>query len=171
MPAIRVVLFRHLHPLPAPYRANAGIDGLQVRLKCQIRSTSPAILRGDRPMIASRPLCLQLFGAFVFLAAAWAAALAQTPEETKPGAPPAAKGEAAPKPAGDAAKTTKNPPKDQEGKTAKPAKPSAPSGWASETEARAHCKGTVVWVDKDHFNHYRGSREFGRKPGNFACEG
>jgi hypothetical protein len=42
--------------------------------------------------------------------------------------------------------------------------------YGSEAEAKAHCKGEVVWVDKDHFNHYAGSREYGRKPGAFACE-
>ena len=42
--------------------------------------------------------------------------------------------------------------------------------YGSEAEARAHCKGDVVWVDKDNFNHYAGSREYGRKPGAFACE-
>jgi hypothetical protein len=42
--------------------------------------------------------------------------------------------------------------------------------YGSEAEARAHCKGEVVWVDKDNFNHYAGSREYGRKPGAFACE-
>ena len=40
----------------------------------------------------------------------------------------------------------------------------------SEADAKAHCKGTVVWVDSDHFNHYAGSREYGREPGAFACE-
>ena len=42
--------------------------------------------------------------------------------------------------------------------------------YGSEAEAKAHCKGAVVWVDKDNFNHYVGSREYGRKPGAFACE-
>ncbi len=42
--------------------------------------------------------------------------------------------------------------------------------FGSEAEAKAHCKGEVVWVDQDHFNHYAGSREYGRKPGAFACE-
>ena len=42
--------------------------------------------------------------------------------------------------------------------------------YGSEAEAKAHCKGEVVWVDQDHFNHYAGSREYGRKPGAFACE-
>ena len=45
-----------------------------------------------------------------------------------------------------------------------------PGHYATEGEARARCRGTVVWVDKDNFNHYAGSREYGRKPGAFACE-
>jgi hypothetical protein len=52
----------------------------------------------------------------------------------------------------------------------KPAKPAGPAGYATEAEARAHCKGEVVWVDKDHFYHYAGSREYGKKPGAFTCE-
>lgn len=52
----------------------------------------------------------------------------------------------------------------------KTAKPAGPAGYATEADARAHCKGGVVWVDQDHFNHYPGSREYGRKPGAFACE-
>ncbi len=45
-----------------------------------------------------------------------------------------------------------------------------PGHYATEAEARAHCHGTIVWVDKDHFNHYAGSREYGRQPGSFTCE-
>jgi len=45
-----------------------------------------------------------------------------------------------------------------------------PGHYGTEAEARARCRGTVVWVDKDNFNHYAGSREYGRKPGAFACE-
>jgi hypothetical protein len=96
-----------------------------------------------------------LFAAALAMTASIAAA--QTAADTK--SPPA--GGSAAKPAS----------KDQTGeKTAKPAKPAAPAGWATEAEARAHCRGTVIWVDKDHFNHYAGSREYGRKPGSFACE-
>ena len=40
----------------------------------------------------------------------------------------------------------------------------------SEAEAKAHCKGDVVWIDRDHFNHYAGSREYGKQPGVFACD-
>ena len=42
--------------------------------------------------------------------------------------------------------------------------------YATEAEAKARCKGTVIWIDKDKFNHYEGSREWGKKPGAFACE-
>jgi hypothetical protein len=42
-------------------------------------------------------------------------------------------------------------------------------GFASESEARSKCGSGVVWVGGDHFNHYPGSREYGKKPGYFAC--
>ncbi len=45
-----------------------------------------------------------------------------------------------------------------------------PSHFGTEGEASAHCHSTVVWVDTNHFNHYAGSREYGRKPGYFTCE-
>ncbi len=101
---------------------------------------------------------LRLLGAASILVMAASAAMAQSGPESQPaGAPPAAAK------AGEKAKA--------DGKTAsKPAKPAAPSGFATESEARAHCHGTVVWIDSDHFNHYAGSREYGRKPGAFACE-
>jgi hypothetical protein len=99
----------------------------------------------------------RLAGAAAALALTVSIAAAQTAPDTK--SPPAA--EKAQKPAA----------KDQAGeKTAKPAKPAAAAGWATEAEAKTHCRGTVIWVDKDHFNHYAGSREYGRKPGSFACE-
>ena len=70
---------------------------------------------------------------------------------------------------------TKSPPSDgsahkSAGKDQAGEKRGKSAGWATEGEAKAHCRGTIVWVDKDHFNHYAGSREYGRKPGNFACE-
>ena len=96
-----------------------------------------------------------LFGVASILVLAASAAMAQT--EGKPQAP--AKAETA-------AKTG-----EKSGAGAKkPAKPAGPAGYATEAEARAHCKGDVVWVDKDHFQHYPGSREYGRKPGAFTCE-
>jgi hypothetical protein len=98
---------------------------------------------------------LMLFGVASILVLAAPAAMAQP--EGKPQAP--AKAETA-------AKTG-----EKSGAGAKkPAKPAGPAGYATEAEARAHCKGDVVWVDKDHFNHYAGSREYGRKPGAFTCE-
>ena len=43
--------------------------------------------------------------------------------------------------------------------------------YATMAAAQAHCGGkTVVWVDKDNFHHYAGSREYGSKPGAFICE-
>jgi hypothetical protein len=98
-----------------------------------------------------------LFAAAAALGLTVSIAAAQTAPEAK--SPPA--GGSVQKPAS----------KDQAGaKTAKPAKAASPAGWTTEAEARAHCRGTVIWVDKDHFNHYAGSREYGRKPGTFACE-
>ncbi|MGO9984041.1 MAG: hypothetical protein ACLPIX_07505 [Rhodomicrobium sp.] len=103
---------------------------------------------------------LKLFGAASILVFAASAAIAQTGPEAPAGTPPAKSDTpAAPKPAG----------KPAAAKTAKP-KPAGPSGYATESEAKAHCRGTVVWVDSDHFNHYAGSREWGKKPGAFQCE-
>jgi len=42
--------------------------------------------------------------------------------------------------------------------------------YSTEGEARAHCRGEVVWIDQHNFNHYKGSREWGQKPGAFGCE-
>ncbi len=98
---------------------------------------------------------LMLFGVASILVLAAPAAMAQT--EGKPQAP--AKAETAPKTGEKSGAGAK-----------KPAKPAGPAGYATEAEARAHCKGDVVWVDKDHFNHYPGSREYGHKPGAFTCE-
>jgi hypothetical protein len=42
--------------------------------------------------------------------------------------------------------------------------------YATEAEAKARCHGAVVWVDGHNFNHYEGTREYGKKPGAFACE-
>ncbi len=98
---------------------------------------------------------LKLFGVASVLVLAASAAIAQTDSnaQSAPKAQSAAK-------AGEKANAG---PK-------KPAKPAGPAGYATEAEARAHCKGEVVWVDKDHFNHYSGSREYGRKPGAYTCE-
>jgi hypothetical protein len=46
-----------------------------------------------------------------------------------------------------------------------------PKGFATEAAAEAGCKGaTVIWAGGDGMNHYKGSREYGKKPGTFACE-
>jgi hypothetical protein len=42
--------------------------------------------------------------------------------------------------------------------------------YATEAEAKAHCPSGVVWIDKNNFNHWPGSREYGRQPGSFGCE-
>jgi hypothetical protein len=97
---------------------------------------------------------LRLFGVASVLALAASAAVAQTD----------ASAPSAPKPQG----TAKSAGKADAG-AKKPAKPAGPAGYATEPEARAHCKGEVVWVDKDHFYHYSGSREYGRKPGAYVC--
>ena len=44
-----------------------------------------------------------------------------------------------------------------------------PGHYGTEAEASAKCQGEVVWADQNNFNHYRGSREFGVKPGSFVC--
>ncbi len=103
---------------------------------------------------------LRLLGVASVLALAATAAMAQTEEKAPAPAKPSA-----------AAKTGDTKTGEKSGAAAKkPAKPAGPAGYASEAEARAHCKGEVVWVDKDHFYHYAGSREYGRKPGAFTCE-
>jgi hypothetical protein len=107
---------------------------------------------------------LKLLGVASVLALAATAAMAQS-EEIAPA--PAKHGTAAK--TGDAKAGEKT--GEKSGAAAKkPARPAGPAGYASEAEARAHCKGEVVWVDKDHFYHYPGSREYGRKPGAFTCE-
>jgi hypothetical protein len=98
---------------------------------------------------------LRLFGVASILVLAASAAMAQTDEKAQSAAKPEA-----------AAKSGEKP----EAGAKKPAKPAGPAGYATEAEARTHCKGDVVWVDKDHFSHYPGSREYGRKPGAFTCE-
>ncbi len=49
-------------------------------------------------------------------------------------------------------------------------KPLKPGHYATEAEAKSHCNGAVVWVGSEGFTHYRGSREYGRKPGSFTCD-
>jgi hypothetical protein len=98
---------------------------------------------------------LKLIGVASVLVLAASAAMAQTGDNTQ----------SAPKPQS-AAKSGEKP----DAGAKKPAKPAGPAGYATEAEARARCKGEVVWVDKDHFYHYSGSREYGRKPGAYTCE-
>ena len=96
-------------------------------------------------------------------------AMAQTAQEANtPAQAGSAPSDAAPK--GKAKHSEK---KTQEGNAAKAASPETRlkrGQYGSEADAKAHCRGEVVWVDKDNFNHYKGSREYGRQPGAFACE-
>jgi cytoskeletal protein RodZ len=71
---------------------------------------------------------------------------------------------------GDKADTTKTSDNSDSDSKKEKAPAKAPSGYATEAEARAHCRTAVVWVDGNHFNHYPGSREYGKKPGSFGCE-
>jgi hypothetical protein len=107
-------------------------------------------------MVAGKNPRARFLAAVTILVSTAFAGLAQTAPDAKTPAPKGTDAQETPKPAPADSKTAK--------------KPAAPAGWASEAEARSHCRGTIIWVDKDHFNHYAGSREYGRKPGNFACE-
>ena len=109
-------------------------------------------------MIAVR-LALALTGLIIA-----SAAMAQNAQEGKPQAPAVSNASAPPATPDSGAKPAK---KVQSAPTDAKLKPGQ---YATESEARAHCRGTVVWVDKDNFNHYRGSREYGRQPGAYACE-
>jgi hypothetical protein len=111
----------------------------------------------EMTMKASIAQGLKLLVAASILALAVSAAMAETDGKAKP----------EPKTQGAAKSVAKPDAKQPDAK--KPSKP-AGSGYATEDEARAHCKGEIVWVDSDHFQHYAGSREYGRKPGAFACE-
>jgi len=102
----------------------------------------------------------RIFGVACVMVFASSIALAQTAQDTN-----AASSEKA-APADTAPKAKGKQPDKAANSEAKPKR----GQYGSEAEARAHCKGEVVWVDKDNFNHYAGSREYGRKPGAFACE-
>jgi hypothetical protein len=115
-----------------------------------------ALILGEIIMKASILPCLKLFGFACVLALSTPAAVAQSESNSQSAAKPQAAAKA-----GD---------KSGEGAKKKPAKPAGPAGYATEGEARTHCKGEVVWVDKDHFHHYSGSREYGRKPGAYTCD-
>ncbi len=142
-------------------------------------------------MIASFLPRLRLIGTVSVLMFAGCAAMAQVEEdaappaaesapveapsatEAKPDAKPAGKKAGSAQKNGDKSKSdnkAEKPKSDSksEGKKASAPKPSG--GYATEAEASAHCKGSVVWVGDDHFNHYPGSREYGKKPGFYKCE-
>jgi hypothetical protein len=121
---------------------------------------------------------LRLLGAVSILVFAAPAAMAQNASDSsapssstaaKPGSASDAKPAKKTTQTGDKAGATKTSDNSADSKKEKaPAK--APSGYATEAEARSHCRTAVVWVDSNHFNHYPGSREYGRKPGSFGCE-
>ncbi len=89
---------------------------------------------------------------------------------------PAATQKASPAPAEGAAKSDEKQADKKPQPNGQPAKAASPDAkpkraqYATEAEARAHCKSDVVWVDIHNFNHFPGSREYGRKPGAFGCE-
>ena len=122
----------------------------------------------QRTMLRSR-----IFGVACVMVFASSIAFAQTAQDTNT-ASPAAAASSAPSDAAPKAKAKQSEKKIQEGgqaaKAANPESKPKRGQYATETEAKAHCPGEVVWVDKDNFNHYPGSREYGRKPGAFACE-
>lgn len=72
----------------------------------------------------------------------------------------------------DSGADNKNPSdKNPSDKSAKSAKAKLKTGqFASEADAKDQCPGPVVWIDSHQLNHYEGSREYGKKPGAFACE-
>ena len=112
----------------------------------------------------------RIFGVACVIVFASSIALAQTAQDTNAASSEkAAPADIAPKAKGkqsDKKQHAGNQPDKAANSEAKPKR----GQYGSEAEARAHCKGEVVWVDKDNFNHYAGSREYGRKPGAFACE-
>ncbi len=126
--------------------------------------TAEDSLMNERARLRSR-----IFGAACVMVFASSIAFAETAQDANT-APSAAPADAAPK--GKAKQSEK---KTQEGsqpaKAAKSeTKPLKRGQYGTEAEAKAHCRSEVVWVDKDNFNHYAGSREYGVKPGAFACE-
>jgi hypothetical protein len=114
-------------------------------------------------MKASLNFCSRLFIAAGFVAFAAAVAAAQTADSpNKPAAATSAPdGARPPKKANPEAQTAKESSGEMKLKRGQ---------YASEAEAQSHCRGTVVWVDQNNFNHYRGSREWAKKPGAYACE-
>jgi uncharacterized membrane protein len=120
-------------------------------------------------MNAGNLLRSKLLGLACAAAFASSAALAQTAQDANTAAP-AASASTAPADAATKSKGQQSEKKQQQPAKAAEAKPRA-GQYATEAEARSHCRSTVVWIDKDNFNHYAGSREYGKKPGAFGCEG
>jgi len=115
----------------------------------------------------------RIFGVACVMVFASSMALAQTAQDANTASSsPAAS--SAPSDAAPKGKGKQSEKKTQDGN--QPAKAANSEGkpkrgqYGSEAEAKAHCRGEIVWVDKDNFNHYAGSREYGRKPGAFVCE-
>ncbi len=119
-------------------------------------------------MNAGNLLRSRIMGLACIVAFASSAALAQTAQDANTAAP-AASASTAPTDAGAKSKGQQTEKKQQHPAKAAEAKPRA-GQYATEAEARSHCNGTVVWIDKDNFHHYAGSREYGKKPGAFICE-
>jgi hypothetical protein len=122
---------------------------------------------------------LRLLGAVSILVFAAPAAIAQNASDSsapsssataKPGSASDAKPAKKSTQTGDKAGTTKTSDNSDSDSKKEKAPAKAPSGYATEAEARSHCRTAVVWVDSNHFNHYPGSREYGKKPGSFGCE-
>ncbi len=114
----------------------------------------------------------RIFGVACVMVFASSIAFAQTAQDTNTASPAAAASPApsdAAAPKGKAKQSEKKTQESGQAKANSEAKPKR-GQYATEAEAKAHCPGEVVWVDKDNFNHYPGSREYGRKPGAFACE-
>ena len=120
----------------------------------------------ERTMLLSRS-----FGVACVMVFASSIAFAQTSEDANTASPAAAQSPA-PSDAAPKGKAKQSEKKTQEGATKAANSEAKPKRgqYGTEAEAKAHCRGEVVWVDKDNFNHYAGSREYGRKPGAFACE-
>jgi hypothetical protein len=119
-----------------------------------------------RAKILACPAPIVAFGLLAFASSLAAAQTGQDPN--MPAAKSDAKPSAGSKPATSSVKKAKS--GSDTAKASDTDKKPKPGQYASEAEARSHCQGTIVWVDQDHFNHYAGSREYGRKPGAFACE-
>ncbi len=120
----------------------------------------------EETMLRSR-----IFGVACVMIFASSIAMAQTAQNAAPPAASSASSDAAPKEKAKKHSKKKNQDGDQPSKSAGAEAKSKRGRFGSEAEAKAHCKGSVVWIDKDNFNHYAGSREYGRQPGAFACEG